>query len=116
MKQCLVEFAQHMALGVLVIRRQPVARPLKIDVDDLRNASRRWLHHHDPVGEQQGFVDVVGDEQQCRPGIGPQVEQVRLQVEARKGIECRERFVQQQHAGPGHERTGDGPALALTAG
>jgi len=61
-------------------------------------------------------IDVVGDEDQGRLGVGPEVEQVILQVGASERIECRERLVEQQHFRPRHQRPRNGDPLRLTAG
>ncbi len=62
------------------------------------------------------FLDVVGDDDQRRPEIGPQLEQMVLQIDAREGIERGERLVEQQHLGPRHQRARDRDALRLAAG
>ena len=72
-----------------------VARPWQIDVDLVEDAAGPRAQHHDPVGEHDGFVDVVGHQDQGRLGVGPQIEQMVLQVGAGKGIERRERLIEQ---------------------
>ena len=49
-------------------------------------------------------------------GVGPQIEQVVLQVGAGERVERRERLVEQQHLRPRHQRARDGDALRLSAG
>ena len=54
-------------------------------------------------------------EDQGWPGIGPQIEQMALQIRSGEGIERRERLVEQQHVRSRHQRPRDGDALRLAA-
>ena len=73
-------------------------------------------HHHDAVGERDRLLDVMGDEDQRRLGVRPQIEQMVLQIDAGEGVERRERLVEQQHLRPRHQRARDRDALRLAAG
>ena len=111
-----VERRQHAALGEIERRRLAVARARQIDRDLLGDAAGMRPHHHDAVGQHDRLLDVVGDHDQRRLRVGPQVEQVILQVDAGEGIERRERLVEQQHLRPRHQRARDRDALRLAAG
>ena len=74
-----------------------------------RITSTRSRQHH-------GLVDVVRHQHQRRPRIGPEVEQMVLQVAPGEGIERGERLVQQQHFRLRHQRAGDRHPLRLAAG
>ena len=47
------------------------ARPVERDVENLGDAGAVAAHHHDPVGQRQRLVDVVGDQHQGRPVLAP---------------------------------------------
>ena len=57
----------------------------------------------------------MSDEDHHRPEIGPQIEQMILQIDPREGIERGERFVKQQYLGLRNQCTRNGDALCLTA-
>ena len=83
-------------------------------VDDLLQPA--VLHHHDPVGEQHRFVEIVGDEQDRLLGAGMDVEQFALQAFARLRVERAERLVHQQHFRIDRERARNADALLHAAG
>ena len=65
--------------------------------------------------EHDRFLDVMGDDDQRRLAVGPEVEQVVLQVDAGEGVERGERLVEQQHLRPRHQRAGERDPLRLPA-
>ena len=93
-----------------------VSRPPQIDLDLLKQPPRPRPHHNYAIRQHHGFIDVMRDQDQGRPGVGPDVEQMILQVAPREGIECREWLVQQQHFRLLHQGAGNRDALCLPAG
>ena len=74
------------------------------------------LERNDPVGEQDRFIDVVGDEDDGLLFLRPDRLDLGLQLGAGEGVERRQRLVEQQHFGIQRERARDGDALAHAAG
>ena len=73
-------------------------------------------HHHDPVRQQDGLVQVVGHEYH-RPAVlhaepGDQL----LQLQAELGVDCAEGLVQQKNFRFQGQRPGHGDALLHAAG
>ena len=78
--------------------------------------ARALRHHHDPVGEQQGLVDVVRDHDD-RAAVGlPEAEELVLEVDAGEHVEQAERLVEQQHAGCEREGARDADSLLHARG
>jgi hypothetical protein len=73
-------------------------------------------HYHDPVGEHDRLLDVMGHHHQRRLKVGPQIEEMVLQVGAGEGIKRRERLVEEQRLRPRHQRPRNRNALRLAAG
>ena len=96
--------------------RGAIARPGEIDANFLEQPAGPRTHHHDAVRQHHRFIDVVSNEDQCRAGVGPQIEEMILQIGAGEGIERRERLVEQEHFGLRHKSAGDRDALRLPAG
>ncbi len=76
----------------------------------------RGRHHRDPVGEEDRLADAVRHEQRRRGLLGPDAQQLEVEILARHVIERAERLVEQQHRGLEHERARDRRALAHAAG
>jgi hypothetical protein len=70
----------------------PVARARQLDRNLREDAAGRRTHHQHAVGEHDRFVDVVSHDDERGLSVGPQIEQVILQVDAREGIKRRERL------------------------
>src|SRR4051794_38791991 len=51
------------------VARVGAARLRQIDVDDAADLARPRGHHHDPIREDDRFVDAVGDEHDGRAGL-----------------------------------------------
>ena len=73
------------------------------------------VHDHHPVGHFERFVLVVGDEDAGDVHLVVQAAQPAPQLLAHLGVECAERFVEQQYAGFDRERAGKRDALTLSA-
>ena len=72
-------------------------------------------HHHDAIGEIHGFGDVVGHVDHGLSRFPPHIGEQPLHVVARERIECRERFVHQQHRRIVGKRTRDRDPLLHAA-
>ena len=72
------------------------------------DARRPAAHNGDPVAEQDGLLDVVGDEDDGDLVLLPHPQQELVHAEPRDGVERAERFVHQQQRG----RVIDGPGKA----
>ena len=73
------------------------------------------LHDRDPVAEQHGLVDVVGDEDDGLAEVALEPLELLLERAAADGVDGAERLVHQQHGRVGGERAGDADALLLAA-
>ncbi len=115
----LVEHALDIDDVLLVARIEQqlaaTARARQIDVDDLPNTARRLRHHDDLVGQEDGFVDRMGDKQHCLAVTLPDVQEIVL--EARPGVSVKraEWLVHQQDFGMISERPGQCHALLHAA-
>ncbi len=73
----------------------------------------------DAVGQQDGFFDVVGDDEDGRVGIflpGPELQQFAAQVLGGEHIQRGERLVHEENFGLHHQRAGKADALLHAAG
>ncbi len=77
---------------------------------------RAVAHHEDPIGQRDGFVDIVGDEQDAGLMIGHQLADQLVHADTGERIERGKRLVEQQKLGLLHQRAGEGNALGLPAG
>ena len=75
------------------------ARMRQIDGDGLVDARRPALQHDDPMAEQHGLLDRVGDENHRGRPLFPNAQQLELQNLARLRVDSRERLVHQQTLG-----------------
>ncbi len=64
-----------------------------------RPGGRGVAHHHGPVGERDRLADIVGDQHHRRPVLGPEGEQMAVQILAGEGVERRERLVESRTRG-----------------
>ena len=100
--------------------RPPVAWTITGDGDDLADGgaigARLRRQEEDPVGELDGFVDVVRHQEDGRRGGRVDVEQQVLHPEAGQGIERPERLIEQEHPGVPGERPGQGRPLGHPTG
>src|SRR5215813_8493599 len=106
-----VERREHASFDEVEGRRLAVTRARQVAGDLLIEAPGPRAHHHDPVGEHDRLLDVVGDHDQGRLELGPEVEEMHLQIGAGKSIERRERLVQEQHLRTWHQRARDRDTL-----
>ena len=77
---------------------------------------RAVRHHHHAVGEQDRFVDVVGDADGRDLGARPDLHQHVLQLPAGEAVEHAEGLVEQQQLGREGEGAGDADALLHAVG
>ncbi len=72
--------------------------------------------HRDPVAHLDGFVDVVGDEDDRLAQLLLESEELVLQTLPRDRVDSAERLVHQHDLGVGPQRPGDADALRLASG
>ena len=111
-----IERGQHVPLEIVEQWRVAVARPRQVDLDLLEQPARPRPHHQHAIRQHHGLVDVVRDQDQRRPRVVPEVEQMVLQVAPREGVERGERLVEQQHFRLRHQRARNRHPLRLPAG
>jgi hypothetical protein len=98
----------------------PVAGSLSRDGDHVPDRSRflsvRSPEKHDAVGEVEGFLDVVSDQQDGGRFGGVDLQQQVLHLEAGERVEGAERLVEQEHPWAAGKGAGEGDSLRHTAG
>ena len=92
------------------------ARPVVDAVGRIPLRQPAGVHHADPVGDGEGFVLVVGDEQGGDALFQQDGAHVAADLLAQLRVQRREGFVQQQQARLGRQCPGQGHALLLAAG
>ena len=97
-------------------RRRQIPRSRQIDRHDRLDAAGARGEYDDPVGERDGLVDMMGDEQHRGLADIPDVEQKALHLDAGLDVESGEGFVHQQDFRLHREGARDGDALAHAAG
>ena len=92
------------------IRRMPIDLVGRADLFD-----PPVVHHHDAIGDLERFFLVVRDEHRRHVQFVVQAPQPAAQLLAHLGVECAERFVEQQHPRFDRECARQRDALALPA-
>jgi hypothetical protein len=88
-----------------------------VDLARRRNLRQRTLvHEADARGDRHRLFLVMGDDDEGGAGLFLDVHQLELRLLAQLGVECAERFVEQEQLRILGERTGERHALALAAG
>ncbi len=75
--------------------------------------------HDDPIGEQDGFFNVVGDDEDAAGRhrlLGPKLEEFAAQVLGRENVEGGERLVHEKDLGLDDQRTGKADPLLHASG
>ena len=67
------------------------------------------------VGEQRRLVEVVGDQDDRHRQLPAQVRKFAIELLPGRLVDCRKRFVEQEHVGIAGERAGDRDPLLLAA-
>ena len=98
---------QRLRVGVARRSDHRLRRP---DLHDLAE-----VHHGDPVGDDPGERQVMGDEQVREPAFAPQVEHQPQQLGPDRDVEHRDRLVRHDELRVHHQGAGDDHALALPA-
>ena len=96
-----------------------VAGAVEADRDLGLDAAGVGAEHDDAVGEQDGLLDVVGDDQDRLGGelaARPQLEQLAAEVLGGEDVERAERLVHEQDVRLDDQRAGEAHALAHAAG
>ena len=99
-----------------LLRRDLVARAWEIDLHDLLHLGGRVREDDDPVGEVDGLVDVVSDEEDRDPVLLTDAKRQVLEIAARLRVDRRERLVHEQDRGLVGERARDRDPLLHPAG
>src|SRR3954471_22763654 len=86
-------------------------RPVEADGDNLPDGAGAAAHHRDALAEEDGLLDVVGDEDDGRAGALPDAHQLLLEPLARLRVEGTEGLVHEQHARLVGQRPRDGDPL-----
>src|SRR5205814_6451387 len=93
-----------------------VPRPWQVDGVARLDRARARGHDDDLVGQRDGLLEIVGDEEDGLARGTPQREELVLHEIARLYVERAERLVHEEHARVGHERLRELRALAHAAG
>ena len=113
-------------LPIVMWQMQGIQKPVyATDAEGNEAVDRLVLHrpgvqspeeYQDTVREVDGFIQVMGDEQDGDIDILPDIHQVGLHLAARLRIQCTKGFIHQQDAGLVRQCTGDGNTLLHAAG
>ena len=79
--------------------------------DDFADTARCAAEDEDAVGKEDGFLEVVGDEQDRDVHFFPDLQEVILHLGTREGVEGAEGFIHDEDAGFVGQCPGDGDAL-----
>ncbi len=74
------------------------ARPRHRYLDQFLHLARMGAEHEDAVGEEDRFLEIMGDEHDGDVDLAPDFQEMRLHVAARLRIERAERLVHQENA------------------
>ena len=114
--QQLGETARRRARKASVVRKPGGRGDRAVDGELAGDAAGPGRHHHDAAGHVDRLLDVVGDEDDRRPLLGPERQHVVGELAAGDLVERRERLVEQQHLGLGDQRAGQRDAHGHAAG
>lgn len=89
-------------------------RPAQRDGRVVRDAP--LPHHQRPVGQQQGLVHVMGDQEHGAAAPLPELGDELLRLDPGQGVQRAEGLVEQQQIGLAHQGPGQRSALSLPAG
>ena len=108
--------AQGVIVGVLH-HLQALARPGQGHLENLADTGLRAVgEHHDPIGEQQGLIHIVGDHHRGDTSLLADLHQLLLEIAPGEGIQGTKRLIQQQQLGPDREGPGYGNPLLHATG
>jgi hypothetical protein len=96
-----------------------VARLRKLHLEVGADVAGIAAQHDDAVGQQHGFFNVVGDDEDGLGGhglVGPQLQQFAAQVLGGQHVERGERLVHEEDFGLDHQGAGKAHALPHAAG
>ena len=80
----------------------------QVDLEHSADLGTRAVgHHHYAIGQQNGFVHVVGDHHGGEPAAQPHFHQYFLQIPAGQGVKHAKGFVEQQQFGRQRKCAGD---------
>src|SRR6266446_5596445 len=88
-------------VGMLAVLRHRLRRHRagagELDLDDPRDPARPGRHHDDQVGQEHGFGDAVGHEEDRLAPLLPDPGELDAHLLAGQGVERAERLVHQEH-------------------
>jgi hypothetical protein len=67
----------------------------QLDFDFLIHPPGMSTHDQNPVGQNRSLLDIMGDKNQGKTGIRPQLNEVILQCRTGEVVQCAERLIQQ---------------------
>src|ERR671933_429917 len=113
--QFLPDVLAQLGVARTVARLLDATRARQADLQDLADAAGPGGHDHDPIAQNDGFVDAVGDEHQRAALLLEDAHQLLLQQLARLGVQRAEWLVHQQDLGIERQRAGQAGALLHAA-
>src|SRR5882672_4091487 len=114
-RHLLAEPPDEVGAVALELPADDAAGPGHVDGHAVQHPARPRGEHDHPVGQVDGLVDVMGDEDHGAPGALPDIEQERLHLVAGLDVEGGEGLVHQQDVGAHAEGAGDGHPLLHAA-
>ncbi|OIQ64816.1 hypothetical protein GALL_536310 [mine drainage metagenome] len=114
-QQRLGDFAPQLLVLRVVVHGQAVTRTRQVHREGLaQTGTRAHFQRDDTIRQHQGFVDIVGDQQDRLLVLAPDTHDFVLQLGTCQRIQCRQGFVEQQHIRVGSQCPRHGDALAHT--
>src|SRR5215467_15720116 len=92
------------------------ARPRDIDSELFNNPARRGRHHQDTVGQTNGLLHAMSDEENRWPIAHPKLFEIVADLETGQSVERTERLVHQQNRWTKHQGARQRDALAHASG
>src|SRR5262245_20713061 len=90
-------------------------RPRDIDSELFNNHARRGRNYQDAVGQTNGLLHAMSDEENRRPIAHPELFEIVADLETRQSVERTERLVHQQNRWAKHQSARQRVALAHAA-
>src|SRR4051812_36219084 len=97
------------------LRRRRIARARRFDLDELAYATRARRHDDDAVGQHDGFLDVVGDENNRESLEAVDTQKLGVHERASLRVEPGEWLVHEQDARLEHQAPRERDAASHTA-
>lgn len=98
------------------VRRILAARMVQLHENVLLDAAGTYAHTDHPVAQRHGLLDIMGDKDDCLPGLQPDSLHLYKQQIACLRVQRRERLVHQQNVRFQGQRTGNRHTVAHAPG